>query len=84
MFVGYGEDYAELCRRCGLERGARKPSRGTRQTMDNRPCSKHGWDGEWFLRAYDAFGHKVGSHECDEGQIYHRAAGLPVSWRAWA
>ena len=30
---------------------------------------KHGWDGEWFLRAYDAYGHKVGSNECDEVQF---------------
>ena len=25
---------------------------------------EHGWDGEWFLRAYDDFGQKVGSHAC--------------------
>ena len=36
---------------------------------------EHGWDGEWFLRAYDDFGHKVGSQECEEGQDLHRAAG---------
>ncbi|MCP4516438.1 MAG: glycosyl transferase, partial [Delftia sp.] len=29
---------------------------------------QHGWDGKWFLRAYDDFGNKVGSSECDEGQ----------------
>ena len=31
---------------------------------------QHGWDGEWFLRAYDDFGRKVGSRECAEGQIF--------------
>ena len=30
----------------------------------------HGWDGEWFLRAYDDAGQPVGSHRNDEGQIY--------------
>lgn len=30
----------------------------------------HGWDGNWFLRAYDDFGKKVGSHECKEGKIF--------------
>jgi cellobiose phosphorylase len=30
----------------------------------------HGWDGEWFVRAYDDFGRKVGSKECEEGQIF--------------
>ena len=37
---------------------------------------EHGWDGEWFLRAYDAFGNKIGSHECDEGQIYIEPQGF--------
>jgi cellobiose phosphorylase len=38
----------------------------------------HGWDGRWFLRAYDAHGDKVGSHECDEGQIYIEPQGICV------
>ena len=39
---------------------------------------KCGWDSEWFLRAYDAFGHKVGSHECEEGQIFVEPQGFCV------
>jgi cellobiose phosphorylase len=39
---------------------------------------KHGWDGEWFLRAYDALGQKVGSAECDEGKIYIEPQGFCV------
>ena len=31
---------------------------------------RHGFDGRWFLRAYDADGRKVGSHENEEGQIF--------------
>ena len=38
----------------------------------------HGWDGEWFVRAYDAFGHKVGSAECEEGKIYIEPQGFCV------
>jgi cellobiose phosphorylase len=26
---------------------------------------KHGWDGDWFLRAYDFYGRKIGSHKND-------------------
>ncbi|UYP46784.1 hypothetical protein NEF87_003069 [Candidatus Lokiarchaeum ossiferum] len=37
---------------------------------------QHGWDGEWFLRAYDDRGHKVGSHENNEGQIYIESQGM--------
>lgn len=39
---------------------------------------KSGWDGEWFLRAYDAAGKKVGSHECEEGQIFIEPQGFCV------
>jgi cellobiose phosphorylase len=39
---------------------------------------QHGWDGEWFVRAYDDFGHKVGSQECEEGKIYIEPQGLCV------
>jgi cellobiose phosphorylase len=37
---------------------------------------KHGWDGEWYLRAYDAVGAKVGSQECTEGQIFIEPQGF--------
>ena len=38
----------------------------------------YGWDGEWFLRAYDHFGHKVGSRECEEGRIFIEPQGMCV------
>jgi cellobiose phosphorylase len=38
----------------------------------------HGWDGEWFLRAYDSLGGVVGSHSNAEGQIYAEAQGMCV------
>ena len=41
---------------------------------------KDGWDGEWFVRAYDAYGQKIGSKECEEGQILYRATGLLLYW----
>ncbi len=37
---------------------------------------QHGWDGAWFLRAYDDFGHKLGSSECAEGQIFIEPQGI--------
>jgi len=37
-----------------------------------------GWDGEWFRRAYDAFGEPLGSHLNDEGQIFIEPQGLCV------
>ncbi|MGC8873466.1 MAG: GH36-type glycosyl hydrolase domain-containing protein [Chloroflexia bacterium] len=38
----------------------------------------HGWDGEWFRRAYDDFGRPVGSRECTEGQIFIEPQGFAV------
>ena len=37
-----------------------------------------GWDGEWFRRAYDAFGNPVGSQECEQGQIFIEPQGMCV------
>jgi len=31
---------------------------------------EHGWDGEWFLRAYDDSGAKIGSKDCTEGKVF--------------
>lgn len=36
---------------------------------------RHGWDGEWYLRAYDYYGRKVGSHENNEAQIFIESQG---------
>lgn len=39
---------------------------------------KSGWDGNWFLRAYDDFGDPLGSHLCEEGQIFIEPQGICV------
>jgi cellobiose phosphorylase len=38
----------------------------------------YGWDGEWFLRAYDDFGKKVGSKERNEGKVFIEPQGFCV------
>lgn len=40
--------------------------------------NEHGWDGDWFLRAYDAFGRKVGSQQCQEGRIFIETQGMCI------
>ena len=37
-----------------------------------------GWDGEWFVRAYDAFGNKIGSKECEDGKIFIESQGYCI------
>jgi cellobiose phosphorylase len=38
----------------------------------------HGWDGEWFLRAYDALGGVVGSQSNAEGKIFAEPQGMSI------
>ena len=73
LFVVCGRDYVELCRHLGhTEEAARAEG-----LVDNmvEAVKKHGWDGDWYLRAYDYFGRKVGSHENEEGQIFIESQG---------
>ncbi|RPI05647.1 MAG: glycosyl transferase [Ignavibacteriae bacterium] len=44
------------------------------QEMRNT-IEKHGWDGEWFLRAYDSYSKKLGSSENEEGKIFIESQG---------
>jgi cellobiose phosphorylase len=37
-----------------------------------------GWDGEWFLRAYDDYGNPLGSKDCEEGQIFIEPQGICI------
>ena len=37
-----------------------------------------GWDGSWFRRAYDDFGHVLGSQENSEGRIFIEPQGICV------
>jgi cellobiose phosphorylase len=39
---------------------------------------RHGWDGAWFRRAYDAFGEALGSKDNDEGQIFIEPQGICI------
>lgn len=74
MFVKYGEEYAQLCELTG-EQAEADYARAEVQKMYDAVL-KDGWDGEWFVRAYDAYGKKIGSKECEEGQIYIESNGF--------
>ncbi|WP_304734810.1 GH36-type glycosyl hydrolase domain-containing protein [Duncaniella muris] len=73
QFVIYGRDYEELCRRMGLDAEADRARTHVDAMVE--AVKAHGWDGEWFLRAYDYFGRKVGSHENKEGKIFIESQG---------
>ena len=71
LFVAEGKDFAELLERIG------EPSETVRKALAamEEAVKKHGWDGEWFLRAFDYYGRKIGSHECEEGKIFIESQG---------
>ena len=76
MFVKYGEEYAQLAELLGDDAEAKRARNEVAVMYD--AVLKDGWDGDWFVRAYDAYSHKVGSKECEEGQIYIEPQGFCV------
>ena len=76
MFVKYGEEYAELAELKGDTAEAERARAEIKKVYD--AATTAGWDGEWFVRAYDANSNKVGSKECEEGQIYIEPQGFCV------
>jgi len=76
LFVLGAKELAAIARRRGLADGAQRYLAAAAHMEQS--VMQHGWDGEWFLRAYDAFGHKVGSRECEEGQIFVEPQGMCI------
>ena len=74
MFCYCGPDYRRMCQAVGEETEAAWA--GDAVTKMEGVILQHGYDGEWFLRAYDSFGKKIGGKECDEGRIYIESQGF--------
>jgi len=76
LFVFCGKQYVELCNALGgsaVAEGER-----AQKCIDAmvEAVKKHGWDGEWYLRAYDFYGNKIGSNENEEGKIFIESQGF--------
>ncbi|HIR26466.1 MAG TPA: glycosyl transferase [Candidatus Choladousia intestinigallinarum] len=76
LFVKYAREFAEISRLWDHEEEAVWAEQAADEM--ERSVLRAGWDGGWFLRAYDAFSQKVGSKECKEGQIYIEPQGFCV------
>ena len=76
MFVLYGREYAEICEARGLEEEAKTVLAAVAEM--EQAIETAGWDGEWFVRAYDAFSNPVGSNKCEEGKIFIEPQGMCV------
>lgn len=73
LFVMYGREYAILAERLGKKAEADRAMHHVQQMIE--AVKLYGWDGEWFLRAYDFYGNKIGSHENEEGKIFIESNG---------
>jgi cellobiose phosphorylase len=74
MFVLYGKEFVRLCEVRGLD--VEVTSAKEEISKMEEAVKEHGWDGDWYLRAYDFFSRKVGSKENDEGQIFIEPQGF--------
>ena len=73
LFVVYGRDYIELCKKLGNSDEAVRAQKDVDNMIE--AVKLHGWDGEWFIRAYDYYGRKIGSYENEEGKIFIESNG---------
>lgn len=74
MFVYAAPEYIAMSRLLGEEEEARFAEEQAAK-MEKQICNV-GWDGEWYVRAYDDFGKKIGSKECEDGKIFIETQGF--------
>ena len=74
LFVIYGRDYVTLCKKLQNDEEAARAQSHIDAMIE--AVKKHGWDGEWFIRAYDYYGNKIGSKDNEEGKIFIESNGL--------
>lgn len=76
LFVYAGKEYVELLKNLNKIDEANNKQ----QTIDQmiQAVETYGVDNDWFLRAYDAFGDKVGSKDNEEGKIFIEPQGMCI------
>lgn len=73
LFVYCGREYVELCRTLGMAEEVTRALAHIEAMC--QAVEAHGWDGDWYLRAYDFYGHKIGSSNNEEGKIFIESQG---------
>lgn len=76
LFVLAAREMEEISRRSGHDEEAIQIYQA-RLRMEEA-VYQFGWDGAWFLRAYDDFGDRVGSNDCTEGKLFIEPQGMCV------
>ncbi len=76
MYVKYGNEFADLLHHLELDDEAADVASLVGKMTETIETA--GWDGEWFIRAFDAFSNPIGSHTCEEGKIFIESQGMCV------
>ena len=76
LFTYAGPNYVAILNHLGKTDEANKAQAEIDKMKAN--MMESAWDGDWFLRAYDANGEKMGSKECEEGQIFIEPQGFAI------
>ncbi|WP_147678116.1 GH36-type glycosyl hydrolase domain-containing protein [Algibacter pacificus] len=73
LFVVYGKEFVKLCHQIGKTTEALEAQ--THIDCMIEAVKNYGWDGDWYLRAYDYYGNKVGTNDSEEGKIFIESQG---------
>ena len=76
LFTYTGPNYVAILKHLGKDDEAAAAQAEIDKMKKN--IMESAWDGDWFLRAYDANGEKMGSKECEEGQIFIEPQGFAI------
>ena len=76
LFVVYGNEFVNLSNVLDKKDEAGEARKHVDEMI--AAIKKEGWDGQWFLRAYDYFGEKIGSKENEEGKIFIESQGFCI------
>ena len=76
LFLYAARELAELYRWMGRSDDAARIQADYDEMLGT--VEKQAWDGEWYVRAFDAHGNPVGSKTCEEGKIYVESQGWCV------
>ena len=76
LFTYAGPNYVAILKHLGMDAEAEAAQAEIDKMKAN--IMESAWDGDWFLRAYDANGEKMGSKECEEGQIFIEPQGFAI------
>ncbi len=76
LMVAYGRELYNLMLRpeAKAPKGLAQKVQEATEAME-AAVLEHGWDGEWYLRAYDFYGRKIGSSENEEGKVFIESQG---------